>query len=110
MKARSLVIAAVAFGIAVAVVVALAVPTGTRGDEPPKPAASSKRIVVLPYVKRELQRGSATLVLAPGDKPRIERTIKDPEGGLPWAVRIFRAKRVAPVGEHPTLARAHMLG
>jgi hypothetical protein len=101
-------LAAVACGIAAAAVVALVVPThseNARAQSPARPA----RIVVRPPRAPGLLPGMIVLRPVPGTV-KIEQRLRDPRGGPPYALRLFRAERRAPIGRHPTLAHMRLLG
>jgi hypothetical protein len=109
MSRRSLVLGAVACGVVVAVVVALAVPTRSTGRRAQPAAQAQGPIVVLPRRPDKPARGQ--LLFAPQrDTIRIGARIPDPLGGPPFAVRVFRAARFVPYGAHPSVKHARLLG
>jgi hypothetical protein len=96
---------ATACGIAVAIVVALAVPTRSTGQG----AKPERPIVVLPRRSAKPVRGQV-LFVPQKDTVRIAARIPDPLGGPPFAVRVFRAERLVPYGAQPSVEHARPLG
>src|SRR3954468_630559 len=102
-----LIAAAVICGVVVAVAVALAVPTRSKSatTSPSGPA----RIVVRP--PRGPRFAPGLVVLKPKmSTVRIERRLADPLGGPPFALRVFKAERLAPIGREPSLSHMRLLG
>src|SRR3954453_5692950 len=92
---RSLILGAIAVGLAVAIAVALLVPTRSSGADASPPAAG--KITVRP------PRGKASVpgavILRPKrSSVRITQRLDDPRGGPPFALRVFRADRFASTG------------
>jgi hypothetical protein len=105
-RVRSLAIAAIAFGVLAAALVALVVPTRSEGE---RATPAKQPIVVLPGKPQPRQRGM--LYLAPErGSVHIDGTLRDPRGGPPFAVRVFRARRLALAGSPPGLEHARLLG
>src|SRR3954468_5346866 len=102
-----LIAAAVVCGVVVAVVVALAVPT--RSKSAATPPSAPTRIAVRP--PRGPRFAPGLVVLKPNRSTvRIERRLADPLGGPPFALRVFKAERLAPPGSHPPLLHTGPLG
>jgi len=103
---RSVAIAAVVCGVLAAAVVALVVPTRSEGER----ARPVKRaIVMLPARAQKLQRGM--LYFAPErGSVHIEAKLADPRGGPPFALRLFRARRLALAGSPVSLEHSRLLG
>ena len=105
-RLRWITLSAIACGALAAVIVALVVPERTTGTTSP---AKQRPVVVRP------PRGPAEplymLVLRPQPGTvKIEQRMVDPRGGPPFALRVFRAERLAPIGRHPDPKRMKLLG
>jgi hypothetical protein len=103
MRFRTLAVVALAAGILAGLIAALAVPQRSAAKREPRP------IKVLPERPRSFAPGLLQIVPVPGTV-RIEAWRADPRGGPPFALRVFKAKRlVLPVGSHD-LSRGRLLG
>jgi hypothetical protein len=104
-RLRWVALGAIACGIAAAVLIALIVPAESKEAPPQEP----KPIVVRP--PRGPDFAPYMLALRPERGTiRIEQRMTDPRGGPPFALRVFRAERLAPIGRHPTPRRMKLLG
>jgi hypothetical protein len=100
---RTLVIAGLAAGVLAGAVVALAVPR-TRDRVAAQPAAARPPVTPLRVAPAFPQPGSAGFVglRARAGSVRLEARTRDPRGGPPWVLRVFRAERVVPkAGRRP---------
>ncbi len=100
LSVRRLFAAAVVAGVVIGVAVALAVPRTKAGDEgsPPAGVVPSPTGVVRVGPPLHAPTGDGYIQLRTLTKPRIQARIPAPDGGPDWAVRVFRAERVVPVG------------
>jgi hypothetical protein len=104
-RLRWIALGAIACGIAAAVVIALIVPAESKEAPPQEP----KPIVVRPPHGPDFVPYMLALRPERGTV-RIEQRMTDPRGGPPFALRLFRAERLAPIGRHPTPRRMKLLG
>jgi hypothetical protein len=94
---RALVIAGLVAGVLAGAVVAFAVPR-TRDRVAAQPAAApppSTPVRVAPALPQPRSAGFVGLRARAGSV-RLEARTRDPRGGPPWMLRVFRAERVVP--------------
>jgi hypothetical protein len=100
---RALVIAGLVAGVLAGVLVAFAVPR-TRDHVAAQAAAALPPVTplrVAPAVPQPRSAGFVGLRARPGTV-RLEARTRDPRGGPPWVLRVFRAERVVPkAGRRP---------
>lgn len=96
-------ITAIAIGLIAGSIAALVIPTRSEGKGGFGP------ITVLPARKHVIDSGMVQLALVPGSL-RIEARRADPRGGPPFAVRVFRAQRLALPPGGRDLSKARLLG
>ncbi|HEX6712142.1 MAG TPA: hypothetical protein VF066_02110 [Thermoleophilaceae bacterium] len=108
MRLRWIAVNAIVCGIAGAAIVALLVPTHSRSARAESPARPAP-IVVRPPRGPDFMPYMLVLRPQPGTV-KIEQRLADPRGGPPYALRVFRAERLAPIGRRPTLAHMRLLG
>jgi hypothetical protein len=100
---RRLALAAVAVGLIAGVLAALLAPERSES------AGSFGPITIRPAFKPILDSGVVQLRAVPGTV-KIEQRRADPRGGPPFAIRVFRAERLALPPGSRDLAKARLLG